>query len=258
MSHAGFPYERWSAWIDRHRRGIFSATAVLCICAAALSYTRLRLDADVLGMLPAGRPAFDDFKFFVADFGELNELTVLIEGGSLDELKNFGDAFGSRLAELDIVRSVHVRTDVDAVREGILSRRLYNYLPVAAYDRLAQRLTREGIAAQVRADREILSAPFDLEAARAVARDPLGLVPLAAEQLAGARGKFLATDPAGYVVAPDQTALLIFVEPRESAFDIYFSEELMREVQAAEVATRRALPMTAVRVAYTGSVLTFW
>ena len=253
MSDRGFPYERWCAWIDRHRRAIFVTTAVLCLCAAVLSYTRLRLDADVLSMLPAGRPAFDDFKFFVADFGELNELTVLVEGRSLDEMKAFGDAFGARLAELDIVRSVHVRTDVDAIREGILNRRLYNYLPVAAYDRLEQRLTREGIAAQVRADRAILSAPFDLEAARAVASDPLGLVPLAAEQLTGARGNFLATDPAGYVVAPDRTALLIFVEPRESAFDIYFSETLMREVKAAEAATRRALATTAVRVAYTGS-----
>lgn len=253
MSQARFPYERWSAWIDRHRRAVLATTAVLCIGATAFSFTRLRLDADVLTMLPAGRPAFDDFKFFVADFGELNELTVLIEGGPLDELKRFGDAFGARLADLDIVRSVHVRTDVEAIREGVLKHRLYNYLPVTAYDRLAERLTRDGIAAQVRADREILSAPFDLEAARAVVSDPLGLVPLAAEPLTGARGSSLATDPGGYVVAPDESALLIFVEPRESAFDIYFSEALLREVRAAEEATRQALSPTAARVRYTGS-----
>jgi hypothetical protein len=106
-----------------------------------------------------GRPAFDDFKYFVADFGELNELVILVDGAPLEDLEKFADVLGARLAKLDIVRSVHVRMDVEGVRSGILGRRLFNYVPVDAYDRLEQRLTRDGIAAQVRTDREILAAP---------------------------------------------------------------------------------------------------
>jgi hypothetical protein len=152
----------------------------------------------------------------------------MLEGGPLEILEKFADAFGAQLAKLDIVRSVHVRMDVEGVRTGVLGRRLFNYVPVEAYDRLEQRLTREGIAAQVRTDREILAAPFDLEAVRAVRDDPLGIVPLATEQLSRARGQFLAMDASGYVVAPAKDALLVFIEPRASAFDSAFSERLKR------------------------------
>ena len=74
-----FPYAAWVAAIERHHRLIVVASVVVCL-VSALSLTRLRLDIDVLNMLPQGEPAFDDFKSFVADFGELNQLVVMIEG----------------------------------------------------------------------------------------------------------------------------------------------------------------------------------
>ena len=69
----------WAARIERHYRAILVASLALCL-AAGWSLTRLRLDVDVLNMLPRGEPAFDDFKLFVADFGELDELFVLTDG----------------------------------------------------------------------------------------------------------------------------------------------------------------------------------
>src|SRR4029078_1268077 len=121
-----FPYERWCGWIERHRRAVLAVNAALCIGSAVLSATRLELDVNVLSMLPAGRPAFDDFKYFVADFGELNELVILVDGAPLEDLEKFADVFGARLTKLDIVRSVHVRMDVEGVRSGILGRRVFN------------------------------------------------------------------------------------------------------------------------------------
>ena len=247
-----FPYQAWVAAIERRHRAIVIGSAILCVLAA-LSLTRLRLDIDVLGMLPRGSPAFDDYKSFVADFGELNELVVLIDGAPLAQMQGFADQFARRLGRLDAVATVHARIDAQQVLDGLLGRYLPNYLPESEYAEVASRLTPEGIEAQVAADRAILSAPFDLSAARAVMQDPLGLRRLAARALGDSYRQAAPALSGGYFATADGRALLLLVRPKASAFDIDFSERLMRGVRAAEAETRRALTADALRVAYTGS-----
>ena len=247
-----FPYGRWVAAIERRRHVILIGSVGLCL-VATLALRWLRLDVDVLSMLPQGAPAFSDFKAFVADFGELDELLVLIADAPPSHLQNFADSFAARLAALDSVDTVESRVDLERVLDGVLGRYLYNYLPVDGYAELARRLTPAGIDAQVAADRAMLSAPFDLSAAGAVLHDPLGIRQLAAAALAAGYGQARMNVSAGYFAAPDGHALLVLVRPKAGAFDISFSERLMRQVRDAEAETRRALPSDGVRVAYTGS-----
>jgi predicted RND superfamily exporter protein len=251
-------YATWVASIERHHRLIIAVSVLVCI-VSAVSLTRLRLDIDVLGMLPQGRPAFDDFKSFVADFGELDELVMLIQGAPLEQLERFADELTSRLAPLDTVAAVHGRINMARIRDGILGRYLYNYLPEAEYAELRERLTAAGIERQVAIDRAILSAPFDLSSAGAVVQDPLGVRQLAGRAFAEAYGEVAPKLRGGYFTSADASALLILVRPKQSAFDIDFSERLMREVRQAEAETRRdfvaaqhAAPST-LHVAYTGS-----
>jgi predicted RND superfamily exporter protein len=247
-------YRAWVAAIERHHRLIVIASVVACLLSA-VSLARLRLDIDVLGMLPRGAPAFDDFKSFVKDFGELNELIVLLDAADPARQQRFADEFAGRLATLDTVTNVQVRIDVDQVLDGILGRYLFNYLPEPDYDELAQRLTPEGIAAQVTADRAMLSAPFDLSMARAVLEDPLGVRRLAGRTLAVSYGRAAPALGSGYFASADERALLLLVRPKASAFDAAFTARLMQQVHAAEAATRSVLPAAAdpVRVRYTGS-----
>ena len=245
-------YAAWVAAIERHRRLVLVGS-LLCCLLSALSLTRLRLDFDVLSMLPTGSPAFDDFKSFVGDFGQLNELAVLVEGAPIDRLREFADTFGARLTALDTVTGVQARVDVDRILQGVFGRYLYNYLPENEYTAFEQRLTPEGIDRQVAANRTILSAPFDLSAATAVLQDPFGLRRLAARALAESYGRD-ANWSDGYLTAPDQSALLVLVRPTESAFDIAFTARLMQDVRRAEAEARRALPFgDDVRVRYAGS-----
>ena len=245
-------YAAWVAVIERHHRLIVIGSVVLSL-VAALSLTRLQLDIDVLGMLPQGSPVFADFKSFVADFGELDELVVLIEGAPLTRLQSFADAFADRLAAMDTVAGVHARIDVPQVLDGMFGRYLYNYLPEADYAELERRLTPQGIDAQVAADRAALSAPFDLSAASSVVHDPLGVRRLAATAFADAYAEVASSLSGGYLAAPDGQALLILVRPKQSAFDITFSERLMRQVREAEAATRQVVAADGVTVSYTGS-----
>jgi predicted RND superfamily exporter protein len=233
----------WTAWaaaVERHYRAVLVGSVLLSL-ACALSLTRLRLDIDVLSMLPRGEPAFDDFKAFVADFGQLDELFVLIEGGPPATLQRFADALPERLAALDTVERVHARVDTATLVDGMLGRYLFNYIPVDAYGQVAARLAPEAIDAQVAANRAILAAPFDLSLARQVSEDPLGLRRIAAEHLAAAHAGAMAGVDGGYFTSRDGSALLLFARPRGSPFDVPFSTRLLEQARAAIAETRRAL-----------------
>jgi predicted RND superfamily exporter protein len=247
-------YARWVAAIARHHRAILAASAVLAVLSL-LSLTRLRLDIDVLNMLPRGRPAFDDFKAFVADFGQLDELLVLVDGGSPAELRSFVDALAPRLAALDTVADVHARIDTSQVLDGILGTYLFNYLPEDAYAQVREQLSAENIDRQVAVDRAILSAPFDLSSARAVADDPLCFRRLAGQHLADAYADAAPSLEGGYFTARDGSALLVFVRPKTSAFDVPAIQRLMDQITDAVSATQHELGAADIRVRYTGSYL---
>lgn len=244
-------YARWVAGIERHRWAILLASLFLCVLSA-LSLTRLRLDFDVLSMLPEGSPAFDDFRAFVDDFGQLNELVIVIDGAPLATLQAFASRLGERLGRLDTVEHVQARVEMERVLGGILGDYLYNYLPAEGFDDLERRVTPESLEARVAALRAVLSAPFDLTAAQAVIEDPLGLRPLVAAELARSYGSESSLRD-GYLTAADGSALLVLVRPRAPAFDSAFSARLLRQVQAEAAALRAEPAFAPPRVRYTGS-----
>jgi predicted RND superfamily exporter protein len=245
-------YSRWAAAIGRHYRAVLVGSVLISI-AAALSLTRLHLDIDVLTMLPRGTPAFDDFKSFVGEFGQLNELFLLVDGGSAADRQRFADALAPRLTAAATVAEVHARIDPEQVLDGVLGAYVFNYIPADAYDAIAERLTPAAIDAQVEADRAILAAPFDLTAARQVAADPLGFRRLAAAPLAESYAGTAPRLENGYFTAIDGTALLMFVRPTGTAFDTAFGARLLADVDQAIAATRAATGIAGVRVRPTGS-----
>jgi hypothetical protein len=244
---------RWAALIERHHRAILAGSLALAV-VAALALTRLRFDVDVLGMLPRGEPAFDDFKTFVADFGELEELLILVDGPRAAR-ERVADALGAALARLDTIRSVQGRIDTAAASEALLGPHLFNYLPVRDYAEVRARLTPAGIAAQVAADKALLAAPFDVSLARTIAADPLGLRRIAAVHFTAAAGGALPGLDGGYLTARDGGALLVLARPTGSPFDAAFTAHLLEQVEAAVAGARDAAGGEPVRVALTGSYL---
>lgn len=249
MSHG---YARWVAFVERHHRAILAGSLVLAL-VSALSLRALRLDLDVLDMLPTGAPAFDNFKQFVGEFGQLDELVVLVTANDENTASAFADVFVPELRRLRSVRTVQGRVDANEVSTGILGRYVYNYLPLAVHDELRRRLSPAGVDAAVAANRAILQAPFDLQAAAWVQRDPLGIAALAGRSLATALGDNRIDVAGGYLRSADGLALLLVVRPVQSPFDIAFTKAFMAEVRAAEAKARAALDFpAALRVGYTG------
>ncbi|HYD46914.1 MAG TPA: MMPL family transporter, partial [Terriglobales bacterium] len=100
--------------------------------------------------------------------------------------------------------------------------------------------------------RAILRAPFDLQGARLVRRDPLGLIPLAASSFEDAAGasSFAST---GHIASADGKALLVLARPQASAFDIQFTKQLLADVRRSVAIVEERLQEHGVRVGYTGS-----
>jgi predicted exporter len=243
----------WAAFVERRHRAILGASLIAALLAAC-SLAALRFDFDVLSMLPTGAPAFDNFKTFVADFGELDELIVLVEGSEPATLHAFADAFATRLRALDTVVNVQEKIDAEQLDSGILGPFVYNYVPADDYARLRERLTPAGLDAQVAADRAVLQAPFDLSAARWLRRDPLGIVALAARPLDAAFDDATLNVGGGYLSTRDGKALLIVIRPARNAFDIAFTTRFMRQVRDTEAQARAATAgANALTVGYTGS-----
>lgn len=245
--------DRWVAFVERrHRRILLLSLAVTVL--SVLSLTRLRLDIDVLNMLPTGSPAFDNFKVYVSELGELDELLILIEGDAPDTLTTFADAFVDRLRALSDVTGVQGRIEQTQILDGLLERYYPIYLPLAVYERLATDLTGDAIRARVRGIRQALQAPLDLSAAQWVRRDPLGLKRLAVDELRSTLGERRVGWQDGFLSTLDGKALLLLVRPTGSAFDIPFTTRLMAAVREAERSARTAVRSSdAVRVGYTGS-----
>jgi predicted RND superfamily exporter protein len=114
-------------------------------------------------------------------------------------------------------------------------------------------MTPEGIRARAAVNRRILTAPFDLTGAQAVQRDPFGILPLAAATLGSGLDGPTPDLHDGYFMSDDGSALLLFVRPTASAFDIAFSERPMRQARTAEAEARSVAGVDSLRVRYTGS-----
>jgi len=245
---------RWVAFVERWHRSLLAGFLVLTL-ASGLSLFALRFDLDVLEMLPHGEPAFDNFKTFVADFGELDELLVLIEGKQAEELESFADQLVERVRALDSVARVQGRFYSEPIQRDLLGTYLYGYVPRELYAEIKAQLTAEGIDAQVSGNRAALSAPLDLMAAQWIRRDPLGIARRTAAALAAALPESNFRIGGGYISSRDDQAILVLIRPHQNAFDIEFSNRLMAEVRGIEAQTRAADPSAFrdIVVGYTGS-----
>ena len=150
--------ERYVAWIVRHAGAILLASVVLC-ALSALSLLRLRLDVDLLSMLPQGRARFSDYQRYVARFGAQDVAVAVVRAPDSTQAIRFAAAFEQELARLPEVRGVRSRVDLSTFAAALHAGALPRLLPVEAHAEVARRLTPEAIDAAVRGLRTALAAP---------------------------------------------------------------------------------------------------
>ena len=201
-----------------------------CLAAASVAGMRgLSFDTDVLSLLPREGRVVPAFRSFVASFGSVDDLYVVLTapaGHEISEYEDDVDAWGSRLKETpEIARVDTGRVDESRDLSWLADHRLL-LLADDNLDRALSRFSGDGLIEAVRGRRAMLAVPSPAIASM-VRHDPLGLYDLLREQLGGAQaGINLGVTEGGYV-ASDLRSRLLIARPAQAPFDADFSRALM-------------------------------
>jgi predicted RND superfamily exporter protein len=226
--------DTWLRWLARRIDANPRRISLVCLIVAALAaivVTRIPVTTDILDVLPERTPAIAAFTDFLRDFGVLDGLVIVVESDdqSADSLIATVQTLGEQLSSSAYVASL----DYNVLRSG--SRFVAEHFPIYLDDRgiarLAERLSPEGIASQIRRDKRALlspiASPFEAEMIR---RDPLSIRDLMQDSLVRrlpAKALDLST---GYYLDSSHRLAFLMVRPRGSSRDMSFVGALHREV----------------------------
>jgi uncharacterized protein len=194
----------------------------------------LSFDTDVLSLLPRDGRVVPAFRSFVASFGSIDDVYVVLTapaGHEISEYEDDVDVWGDRLKEApEITRVDTGRVDESRDLSWLADHRLL----LLADDNLGRALLRfssDGLVDAIRGRRAMLAVPSPAIASM-VRDDPLGLYDLLREQLGGAQaGINLGVTEGGYV-ATDLRSRLLIAKPVQPPFDADFSRALMTRLDA--------------------------
>jgi len=222
-------------WAHRRRWIVFSLSLLLVV-VCGIGLTRLRLDADVINLLPRQGRAISPFRTYLQQFGSLDQLFVVFTAA---EGHSIGDYSGDIDRWIAALRGAPEIEWVDAGVAGAdrdwawLGNHQLLLLRGDALQNALSRLQPGGMARALESSRQLLAVPSD-SVQRLVSQDPLDWFGLLRQQLGGARaGISLGLTDAGYV-SPDGRRRLIVVKPRRPPFDTTFSRHLLDRLEAIE------------------------
>jgi predicted RND superfamily exporter protein len=255
-------FVRIGDYAARKRGFVFTMTALLVFLAVSLG-SRIRLDTDVLEMVPRGNVKVEAFKSSLKDFGSIDYLMVLIEapeGKSAEEYHEFVDTFADGLKALPDVISVEYRLGANDQLLDLFRKYALLLLPPESLPDLERKLSDEGIRDAMIDNRRILASPAAALLKQLVREDPLGVGRLVFNRLIGGRQGLKLNPIDGYYMSEDSSALLMLVKPRKPAQDLSFTRRLFThvdqvEARAREVVADEGLDIAGMKVEYGGTYM---
>ncbi len=230
---------------SRRRYGLVLLASLGILAGASWLGSNIRLESDVLKLIPEGNRQVDTFRSALRDFGSIDYLLVLLEAGETAEagaLEEYADAFAERLAaRTDLVESVEYRFQPDSQFLELFTRNALLFLRPEELPQIAAKLTDEEIRAQIRDNRLALASPAAPLAEELVLRDPLGLMPFFIGRLLSQRGALKFDLSSGYYLSEDGRTLILLVKPAQPSQDLAFSRALLDAARADAEAARADL-----------------
>ncbi len=228
----------------RHYTLVFLMSfAVMCVGVWLGSH--IRLDTDILALVPRGDRAVDAFKTSLQEFGGADFIGVMIEappGHTADEYTDFADIFAEKVGELDGVQQVEYRLGGSGELLALFRKYALLFLPPEDIPKLREKLSDKAIHEQVAENRRILENPSSTFMKDIVRNDPFGIGPLLWGRLLKGQGA-LRLNPRGdgYFMSQDDSTLLVLVKPDRPAQNLGFTAKLVAGLHQAEDETRREL-----------------
>jgi len=236
---------RWKAFLG----------ACLGIAVLLLGFSRLRLDVDVLGLLPAELPVVEGLRLHRQSFTSVGELLITLKGSDPNRTAGAARMLAEPLLQQkEWVASVVWRAPwLDQPEElAELTAYLWFNQPPARFHELAQRLAPANLDAMLQDARDRLATSLSpLEIAQ-LGYDPFGLTTLPS-QSAGERKDSWSTE-SGFT-SEDGTFRLLFVQARPDLSDYRNAAQWFSAIRALveDVRLHPDWPRE-VQVRYTGAV----
>lgn len=227
----------------RRRRGLVLATVAAASLAALPLAIRLRVDPNVLNLLPRSGPAVGAFRTYLGSFGSFDRVYVVFEAPPDRSIDDYGPLV-DRYAEALRTRPEIARVDTRVFEPGkdwsyVLDRVLLLIGPGGAADAL-DRLRADDLGNEFKRARSRLLVPSPAMT-EMVRRDPLNLLGRLRDRLSGANA-FVRIDPTkdGYV-SGDGRARLVIATPTHPPFDSDFCHRLETVLRGVEAQTLEAV-----------------
>lgn len=220
---------------------------VLAVCAVVFVLSswlgsNVRLESDVLRLIPGGNRQVDTFRQALADFGSIDYLMVLVEAEGADQTESLvehADLLAERLsARKDLVESVEYRVRPDPRFLDLFHENALLFLAPEELGSIAEKLSDRAIALQVRDDHAALASPVGTFREEFLLQDPLGLMPVFAKRLLGQHGSLKLDLSSGYYLSVDGRSLIMLVKPSRASQNLAFSGRLLQAAREDAEAVR--------------------
>jgi predicted RND superfamily exporter protein len=233
--------ERLLRWSYVRRRTVLVAATVLA-AVSALLVARVSFDANIVKLLPRRGPAVRSFDAYLEHFGTFDHVYVVFEvppGSRISDGEDLVDRYVEELRKAPEIASVDAELFDDVKDWNYLFERELLLLGRPAAATALSRLSPNAMADALSRSRDLL-AMSSPEVKAYVQQDPLGLLPLLRDRLAGGRG-LVSFDPTqkGYV-SGDGRSRLVIAKPVRPPFDAAFCKRLFARLATVEAAARAA------------------
>lgn len=221
----------FSAFIWRFHKAIL-ILSLLTTLGAAFLVSRLKLESDLLALIPKDHPSASAFFDVAEAIGFQTHLVAVVEapeGADPGRTERFVTRLAGAFAACPLVEGAEYRSgDLEV---GALLGQFLPYFPgflgSADMPKLAERLSDEGIQRQVAENKKILTTPMSLAMADLAQADPLGIRDLFISRMGTATaGRMRGPEP-GFYRTSDGRTYFVFLKPRRPAQDMVFSRDLM-------------------------------
>jgi predicted RND superfamily exporter protein len=226
--------QRIALWGVRHYVRIFVCAAIV-FAASMVASSRLKVDSDVLSLLPRDAEVIKTFRHTLEEFGGVDTLMVLVElpaDVAVDPYESFVEELALDLERLPQLEYVDYKiSNLEELVEAHFPQ-AFLFLDQADRERFERKLSDPELERRAAEIRRTLATPQSLIAKRLIRIDPVGLADVFLGKLSGTRGALRVDLSTGFFLSPDHRLLLLLAKPVQPAQKFAFTEEMVAAVEA--------------------------
>jgi predicted RND superfamily exporter protein len=239
--------------VTQRRATVWSAVALIAAASAYVLITRMKLDSEVLNLLPSGFESVEGLKVYNRDFAQVRELTfaLVCQPADVDKLEEFAPQFAQKLREQPwctrVLSGAPIETP-EGIRDlqSIAIPLLLNLEPGAFNEALAilqPEKIRERLH-RLHSELEAGSPRPQIE----LGLDPLGVIAPALKPFASNA----AIEEDQPLISPDRTMRVFLTVTNQPSIGAIDCQKLMREVKAFQASAHEGWDGGPLQILVTG------